>query len=237
MKNFFKIGLLQLTLLSSTASDAQIDSTIASVVFPTLETFIDSALAHSPTLKAQKLFVLQKQEAIQIEKKLILRAVTLNSQYSVGNNSAVVNNQLLGNPYNTGTFTNFYSGGVFLNLSIFQVAARKNQIQTAEIAYQIEEEKLIELERQLKLTVSKLYSNCLVAQGVYELRLDALSISDINYTYAEAAFEDNTLKLQEYTDAVEVNVKLKVAAEQARQEYIEAILTLEQITGIKIKRQ
>ena len=216
-------------------SAAQVDSAKATVVFPSLETFIDSAMAHSPALKAQKLFVLQKKEAIQIEKKLILRAFTVNSQYSVGNNSAVVNNQLLGNPYNTGTFTNFYSGGVFLNMSIFQVAARKNQIQTAEIAYQIEQENLVELERQIKLTVSKLYSSCLVAQRVYQLRLDALSVSDINYTYAEAAFEDNTMKLQEYTDAVEVNVKLKVAAEISRQEYIEALLSLEQISGIKIE--
>ena len=51
-----------------------------------------------------------------------------------------------------------------------------------------------------------------------------------------SVYANNTLKVQEYSDIVEVNVKLKVAYEQSYTEYLQAMIQLEEITGTNIRK-
>ena len=205
------------------------------LTLPPLSDVIDSALVKSFDLKAQNIIIEQKKEITSIEKKKILRALTFNSQYSRGNNVALINNQLANQPYSTRAVTDFYSGGIFLNISIFQFAARKNNINNAKLQIEIEKNNWETLKRNLKLKITNLYLECELKAKIVQLRRDALSSSNINYSYAEKSFSENTLNIQTFTDVTEVNVKMKIAFEQAFSDYIKSIINLEEYSGIKIR--
>ena len=205
------------------------------IKLPPLSEVIDSALVKSFDLKAQSIIIEQKKEITSIEKKKILRALTFNSQYSRGNNVAFINNQLANQPYSTRAVTDFYSGGIFLNISVFQFAARKNTINNARLQIEIEKNNWETLKRNLTLKITNLYLDCELKAKIVQLRRDALSSSNINYSYAEKSFSANTLNIQTFTDVTEVNVKIKIAFEQAFSDYIKSIINLEEYSGIKIR--
>ena len=205
------------------------------IVLPSLFELVDSAIFHSPVVKAQLIFINQKLVKKSIEKKLILRALTINSQYSRGNNNANINSQLLGSPYSSATTTDFYSGGVFLNISLYQFLARKDIISYAKMTYEIELERLEEIKRGIRLQVSQLYTDCLLKEKILKIRQDALSVSDMNYRYGEQAYSSNAIKIQEYTDIIEVYAKLKIAYEQSFTGYVQSIILLEEISGVKFR--
>ena len=205
------------------------------IVLPPLSAVLDSALLNSPILKAQEILIRQKRVLTTLEKKMVMRALTLNSQYSRGNNSAFVDNQLYGVPYTTSTATNFYSGGFFLNLSLFQVAARKESIQNARMTYEIESINMDLLQRNVRIELTNIYTDCVLKAKILKMRREALSVSNINFHYAEKAFNDNEVDIQVYADVVEVNIKMKVAYEQALTEYCQSIVLLEETAGIKLE--
>lgn len=237
-----KIFLI-LSFVFAITLNAQIDSELEldkddvfNEILP-MSNLVDSAIKNSPLVNAQLIFISQKMVLVSSQKKMILRALTFNSQYSIGNNSASVNNQLLGLPYNTATATNFYSGGVFLNLSMYQIFARKTNINEAKMAHMIELENLEQIKQQIRLKVAMLYTNFMMKEKILKMRQDALSVSNMQYKYAEQAFVSNAIKVQEYSDIVEVNVKLKVAYEQAYTEYLQIMIELEEVTGTKIMQK
>lgn len=205
------------------------------IVLPPLSDVVDSALKNDYIIEAQKIRIQQKRELTSIEKKKIFRALTLNSQYSYGNNSALVDNQRATQPYLTATATNFYSGGVFINVSVFQFIARKNNIENARLQIEIEKINLELTKRNITVEITNLYLECALKAKLVKLRRDALSVSNMNFSYAEQSYAENSMKIQTYTDVAEVNVKMKVGYEQAFSDYIKSIVKLEQYAGIKIR--
>lgn len=226
-----------ISLISNGQQKVSIDSRAERklISLPPLASVIDSALINSFNLQSQNLIIEQKKEITSIEKKKILRALTFNSQYSRGNNVAFINNQLANQPYSTKAVTDFYSGGIFLNISIFQFAARKNNINNAKLQIEIEKNNWETLKRNLRLKITNLYLECELKAKIVQLRRDALSSSNINYSYAEKSFSANTINIQTFTDVTEVNVKMKIAFEQAFSDYIKSIINLEEYSGIKIR--
>lgn len=205
------------------------------LTLPPLVDLVDSALENTFLINAQQKRIQQKKELTSIEKKKIFRALTLNTQYSYGNNSAVVDNQRANQPYLTATATNFYSGGLFINVSLYQFIARKNNIENARLQIEIEKDNLEIMKRNIRVEITNLYLDCSLKAKVVKLRRNALSVSNMNFEYAEQSFAENTMKIQTYTDIAEVNVKMKVAYEQAFSDYIKSIVTLEEYSGTKIR--
>ena len=205
------------------------------MILPPLSDVIDSAMIKSFEIRAQKVIIQQKKEITSIEKKKILRALTFNSQYSRGNNVAAIDNQLVNQPYYTKAVTDFYSGGIFLNISIFQVAARKNNIDNAKLQIEVEKNNLEIFKRNLKIKISNLYLDCELKYKIMKMRREALSISNMNFSYIENSFANNSTKMSIYSDVAEVNIKLKVAYEQSYTDYLKSIIILEEISGLKLQ--
>jgi outer membrane protein TolC len=232
------IVVILMTIGSSTYAqrDSATTATTSNLLtLPPLIHVVDSALQNASIIDAQKKRIQQKKELTSIERKKIFRALTINSQYSYGNNSALIDNQRATQPYLTATATNFYSGGLFINVSIYQIIARKNNIENARLQIEIEKDNLEIIKRNIRVEITNLYLDCSLKAKVVHLRRNALSISNMNYEFAEQSFAENTIKIQTYTDVAEVNVKMKVAFEQAFSDYIRSIITLEEYSGIKIR--
>lgn len=207
------------------------------IVLPTIDEVLDSAYKNAFEIKAQEIIIEQKREITSIEKKKIFRALTLNSQYSRGNNNAAIDNRLIAaQQYRTSAVTNFYSAGIFLNVSLFQFIGRKNNIQNAKMQERVEKTRLKMLKRNLTIDIKNLYIDCQYKATVLKMRREALSVSNMNFTYIENSFSENAVKMQLYADAAEINIKLKVVYEQALTEYIKSIIVLEEISGIKLRK-
>jgi outer membrane protein len=243
---FHKIAITALTfffIVFSSTSLSALDSLSTlniqsnKIILPPLSDLIDSAMIKSFEIRAQKTRIQQKKELTSIEKKKILRALTFNSQYSRGNNVAAIDNQLNNQPYYTKAVTDFYSGGIFLNVSIFQFAARKNNIENAKLQISIEQNNLEIVKRNLKIEISNIYMDIELKYKIMNMRAEALSVSNMNLSYIEKSFTNNLIKMATYSDVVEVNIKLKVAYEQSYTDYIKSVILLEEISGIKLHQK
>lgn len=221
--------------LSFANGQTSADSVFSQLEFeiPPLDQAIAYAIENSPQIKHQRLIIEQKQLKISLDKKLILRAFTLNSQYSYGNNSAIVNNQLATAPYTSATATNFYSAGLFLNISAFQVSARKKIVETAKLNLKIEEDQLEYIIQDITRQVKELYVDLKVCKEILILRNEAMSVAKLGLDFAEKDFKNHTSGVETYSDAYEAYIKLKIAKEQSYGAYLSKLYDFEKLIGSK----
>lgn len=242
MRYFVSLVLAALCFTTTDAQELSMDSLFTGPAsfqykLPPLADLVDSAIINSPQLSSQRMRISHQNEIITLEKKKIMKAVTFNSQYSIGNTVASISYQGAGFPATTATATSFYSAGVYLNLTLFQVAARKNLIRAAKKEQDVQRNNFELMKRNVRLEVSNLYMTCRLKSNVLEMRREALSVSSMHLTYTKEKFAQNSLKMRSYADITANDVKIKVAYEQAFADYIAAIIQLEEMTGVNLRKK
>lgn len=219
---------------------AQIDSTQSlfstadslDLTLPSMQDAIEMALQHSQLLHNQKLVIEQTKVKYSIDKKLIQRALTFNSQYSVGNNQAVINNQLLnGVPYTAATATNFYSAGIFLNISAFQITARKKQLEMSRMDIALAEDLLNQFRTRIKLEVKQKYTELIKQKNILKLRMEAVSSAKLAKEFTERDFKSGDKPMAALSNANEAYTKLSIALEQSYAAYVSALYDFETLIG------
>lgn len=202
------------------------------LTLPSLEESIEMALHHSQLLHNQELVIEQTKVKYDIDKKLIQRALTFNSQYSVGNNQAVINNQLIGaTPYNASTATNFYSAGIFLNISAFQITARKKQLEMSRMDIALAEDRLNQFKTRIKLEVKQKYTELIKQKNILKLRMEAVSSAKLAKEFTERDFKAGDKPMAALSNANEAYTKLSIALEQSYAAYISALYDFETLIG------
>lgn len=230
------VVLLQLTV----GAFAQVDSTQSlfdkadslDLTLPSMQTAIDMALQNSLLIRNQELVIEQTKVKYDIDKKLIQRALTFNSQYSIGNNQAVINNQLQnGVPYTSGTVTNFYSAGIFLNISAFQITARKKQLEMSKLNIALAEDLLNQFRTRVKLEVKLKYTELIKQKNILKLRMDAVSSAILAKEFTERDFKAGDKPMAALSNANEAYTKLSIALEQSYAAYVSALYDFETLIG------
>jgi len=212
---------------------AQIDTGHIAIKLPPLNTLLDTAYKTSPLLKVQEQLLNKKKILTSIEKKSWLKAVSITGNYSRGTNNAQIDGNLI--PTYTTTVTNLYGAGFSLNLSLATILNRKKVISVSKINYEMEKYLFEDKKRELRKLIVELYSAVLLSQKVLEIISDGLTISDMNYSYAEIEYKNNTMSLADFSKVHAESLRTKVYYEEAKREYLLSIVTLEETVGIKIR--
>jgi len=240
MKTRFLHIMLAVFLQLTGVVYAQIDSTKSlfdtadslDLTLPSLEESIEMALAHSLLIHNQELVIEQSKVKFDVDKKLIQRALTFNSQYSIGNNQAVINNQLLsGVPYTAATATNFYSAGIFLNISAFQITARKKQLELSKLDIALAEDLLNQFQTRIKLEVKQKYTELIKQKNILKLRMDAVSSARLAKEFTERDFQSGDKPMSALSNANEAYTKLSIALEQSYAAYVSALYEFQTLIG------
>lgn len=198
---------------------------------PSLNSAIEMALIKSPLIHNQKLVIERTKIKYGIDKKLIQRVLTFNSQYSYGNNSAVVNNQLMNVPYTSATASNFYSAGVFLNVSLFQLTARKKQLEMSRLAITIQEDQLLQIKTIIIQEVKQQYIELIKQRNILNLRIQAVASAKLAKEFVEIDFQSGTKSMEALSNANEAYTKLSIAREQSYAAYISTLYEFQTLIG------
>lgn len=230
------VVLLQLTSKVIAQSDSlkSVFKTVDSLdlSLPSLNNAIEMALEKSQLINNQELVIEQTEVKYDIDKKLIQRALTFNSQYSIGNNQAVINNQLMGTtPYTSATATNFYSAGIFLNISAFQITARKKQLEMSRLDIMLAEDRLEQFKTRIKLEVKQKYTELIKHKNILKLRMEAVSSARLAKEFTERDFMSGDKPMAALSNANEAYTKLSIAFEQSYAAYITALYDFETLIG------
>jgi outer membrane protein TolC len=220
-------------MFNSFFSIAQTESDSSLIKLPPLKNLIDSAYINSPVILSQKVVIEQRNLETDIEKKLWLKLISVNSNYSRGTNNAQVEGTLT--PTFSTTVTNWYGAGASIKIPLSFIANRKKQISITKLRKSVEENKLYELKRNLKILIIDLYMDALLKGKIMSLKNEAIVMANLNYKYAEISYKNNTLEMEMYTKAFEANVNAKINFEIAKTNYIIALSLLEENVGIKLK--
>jgi outer membrane protein TolC len=226
----FLIGIF---LLNSLFCLAQEDSSLTMLNLPPLNLLLDSAYIHSPVILSQKVVIEQRNLETDIEKNSLLKLISVNSNYSRGTINAQVEGSLT--PTFSSTVTNWYGAGAAVKIPISTLVNRKKQISITKLRKSIEENKLTELKKNLKILIISLYMDVLLKEKIMYLKNESIAMANLNYKYAEISYKNNTLEIEMYTKAFDANVNAKINFEIAKTNYIIALSLLEENVGIKLK--
>jgi outer membrane protein TolC len=219
--------------LSNAICIAQVDSSFSSLRLPNLSTLIDSAYNNSPLLQSQELKLSQKEILTKIEKKMWMKSLSFNSNYSRGTNNSQIDGIVI--PTYTQTSSNWYNTGLSLNISLSTILNRKNVISISKINYTIEENKLEEAKRSLRKIILELYTLVLMNEKILKIRNNAVIISRMNFSYAELEYKNNSISLADYSRIHEGNIKSNILYEESKRDYLLSISILEETVGIKLR--
>lgn len=236
------IVLASILLLNGKYSFAQLDSNDSvfsyestnDLILPSLDSAIQMAIRNNLLLRSQELVIEQRKTKYEVDKKLIQRALTFNSQYSYGNNSAVINNQLMnGVPYTAATASNFYSAGIFLNISAFQITARKKQLRLSQLDIELATEQFKQIQIRITQEVKQRYIELIKQRNIFQLRLEAVSSAKLAKEFAERDFQSGSKAMEALSNANEAFIKLSIAKEQSYAAYLMALYEFETLIGKK----
>ncbi len=211
---------------------AQTETDTNSVNLPILSILIDSAYQHSPMLKSQELLVQQKKIMTSIEKKSWMNALSFNSNYSQGTNNAQTEGVVI--PSYTKTSSAWYNAGLSFNISLSTLLNRKNSISISKINYEIEQNNLEEGKAILRKLLLELYTNVLLNEKKLRIRNEAVIIANLNFSYAEIEYKNNSITLAEFTKIHESTIKSNIYYEESKRDYQLSIAVLEELVGIKL---
>ena len=225
--------LLGLLLMSSAVCVAQTDTAATPIKLPPLATLIDSAYNNSPLLQSQELLVYQKKILTNIQKKSWLNSLSFNSSYSRGTNNAQTEGIVI--PTYTKTSSDWYNTGLSFNISLSTILNRKNVISISKINYEIEKNNLEEGKKALRKLILNLYTDVLLNEKILKIRNDAVTISNMNFSYAEIEYKNNSITLADFTRIHEANIKSNIFYEESKRDYWVSIAVLEETAGIKLR--
>ncbi len=226
------IFLLSILIMAYSPSFSQTDTEIDAINLPALENLLDSAYQNSPLLKSQELLVQQKKIMTSIEKKSWMNALSFNSNYSQGTNNAQTEGVVI--PSYTKTSSAWYNAGLSFNISLSTLLNRKNSISISKINQEIEQNNLEEGKSILKKLLFDLYTKVILDEKKLKIRNQAAVFSNLNFSYAEIEYKNNTITLAEFTKIHESKIKSNINYEEAKRNFKLSIVALEELVGIKL---
>jgi len=203
---------------------------------PILQVLIDSAVTNNPYVKFrdQQIIVNEcKHRAKKVEWTRNL-GVQVNVGYGnfynyTTNSTGTIDPQ----PFATSRNETKYNGALYLNMPLYTVVDRKNQLKLAqaeiEQANNMAEEQRLET-RQL---VIRQYNDLILSQRIMRIKAKYMETARINMQMVEKEFSNGVVSVTELTRITEIVSRSEADYESARTDFLTAYLILEELTGMK----
>jgi outer membrane protein TolC len=205
---------------------------------PPLNVLIEAAKEHSPLLKQYNAEIAIREMKNKSLKRNWSKYISIGTsvQYGTYDNYAL-------NSYSDGLNTlgaittgqqSRYSIGVFVNLPIYSIYNRNNEINIGQKELgqvRFEKEQMTE---QLVNQVVEQYSNVLLARKILILRNDNLNSINLQLAMSEKKFKSGQIKLSELVVIQGIQTKAKIDLEKEKNNLYKSLSLLEQTCGIKL---
>jgi len=209
---------------STDTLSVKVDLKLKKDILP-LAVLIDSAIINSPTLKQYDELVTSSEFDYEAFKKSWAKemSISFESKYGEYGSSFALDDLSLG-----------YGGIVRVNVPLSLFVGRKSEIQAKYHAVQAMEYKRLEIVQMVKMEVINRYQTLIMSESALELRNEALVNARLNFDYAQLQFDSGEIGIEAYVKISDYKMNCELNFTQAKVDYWSAILTLEQIVGVKV---
>jgi outer membrane protein TolC len=120
-------------------------------------------------------------------------------------------------------------------LPLIDILNRKEQIEIAKLEMEKNIDNLRYVEDNIRLEVIQRYSAIQLNSKILFHREEALSICKMQLSYADLEYNNNSIEIADFSRVHDSFVKAIVAYEEARSNYLNSIMILEEITGVNLR--
>jgi outer membrane protein TolC len=243
--NMVKIASSQLLILliiyswnslSQPIQLAQINDDLSKLL-PPLESLIDSALAHDPSVKFRDLQIVVNRSKLKADKSYWMRNLGIQGDVRYGTFNIFSTNTAEGqNPDNIATQENQFNYGVgaFIKFPLIDLLNRKNQISwaTAEIE---QARSMVEVQKkEIRQLVITRYNELILKHNLLKIKAKYLALIKTNTLMTEQEFQNGIVDISEYSRITGISTNAESDFETARVEFLTAYMMLEEIIGFKL---
>ena len=243
MKIIYSLSLLLIILIgNSLATSAQTSNAFdpmkddISDKLPVLQVLIDSAIINNPYVKFRDQQIIINECKLRAKKVEWTRNLGVQVNVGYGNFYNYSTNSAGGvdpPPFATNRIETKYNGTLYLNMPLYTLADRRNQLKLAqteiEQANSMAEEQRLET-RQL---VIRQYNDVILSQRILRIKAKYMETARINMQMVEKEFSNGVVSVTELTRITEIVSRSESDYENARTDFLTAYLILEELTGIK----
>ena len=243
--NMVKIAGLQMLILltiyswnslSQPIQLAQINDDLSKLL-PPLESLIDSALVHDPSVKFRDLQIVVNRSKLKADKSYWMRNLGIQGDVRYGTFNIFSTNTAEGqNPDNIATQENQFNYGVgaFIKFPLIDLLNRKNQISwaTAEIE---QARSMVEVQKkEIRQLVITRYNELILKHNLLKIKAKYLALIKTNTLMTEQEFQNGIVDISEYSRITGISTNAESDFETARVEFLTAYMMLEEIIGFKL---
>lgn len=203
---------------------------------PPLHVLIDSAVKNNSSVQFRELQVIVNESKLRASRKEWTRSVGVQTDVRYGTFDNFSTNQTVGQT--PGTFattrTEFKWGyAAYLNLPIFNVINRKNQIHLAYAELE-QAESMVEMQKdELRQMVIRQYNELILQQRLLKIKSKLVETSKINMMMSEKEFMNGIIPISEYARISEIVSRAESDFEVVRIDFLTAYMILEEIVKVK----
>lgn len=201
-----------------------------------LHVLIDSALVNSPLMQSQNIQIDISKRKLRIAKKQWLKTFALSSSYSYGrgNNLNLTDGSAVSNLLTTTTQANYNVAATFY-MPLTTIFNRKENIELDRLKLNLEKNKKIELENEIRKAIIVEYNNLKFKIKEMNIALSTMESNEVAVELAKTYMDKGAIAINSYTEAVDKRNGTIVAFEKAKMEVTVAYLLLQEITGTQIE--
>jgi outer membrane protein TolC len=203
---------------------------------PPLHVLIDSAVKNNSSIQFRELQVIVNQSKLRASRKEWTRSVGVQSDIRYGTFDNFSTNQSVGQTPATfaTTRTEFKWGyAAYVNLPIFNLINRKNQIHLAHAELE-QAESMVEVNKdELRQMVIRQYNELILQQRLLKIKSKLVETSKINMMMSEKEFMNGIIPISEYARISEIVSRAESDFEVVRIDFLTAYMILEEIVKVK----
>ncbi|WP_229311781.1 TolC family protein [Larkinella rosea] len=194
----------------------------------------DLAVAHSPLIKLENETAVSLEAAYRVSKLQVLQNANGFVNYSMGNQAIFSSNTYTSDLL--GQIANGYRAGVNVNLSLFDVFGRRQQLRLNRANYQAAIHKKESVAMELKRDLITVYQDMLTAQRVLMVRIQDEQSALTAFRVAEAEMQQGKIEPRALSSANNSYAQVKSITESAKGELMKNIYYLEAMVGVPLQR-
>jgi len=236
LQMFILLTIYSWNSLSQPIQLAQINDDLSKLL-PPLESLIDSALVHDPSVKFRDLQIVVNRSKLKADKSYWMRNLGIQGDVRYGTFNIFSTNTAEGqNPDNIATQENQFNYGVgaFIKFPLIDLLNRKNQISwaTAEIE---QARSMVDVQKkEIRQLVITRYNELILKHNLLKIKAKYLALIKTNTLMTEQEFQNGIVDISEYSRITGISTNAESDFETARVEFLTAYMMLEEIIGFKL---
>jgi len=204
---------------------------------PSLETLIDSAVAHDPYVSFRFKQIYINSCKLHSDQKQWMRDIGFQADYRYGTFDNFSTNTSEGQSptsFSTTRSESKYGLGAYIKFPLFDIVNRTNQVNLAKGEINQASDMYEMQVGEVRQKVIRQYNDLIVRQKIFQIKTKYLETARMNGLMAEKEFLNGIINVSEYARLASINSQAEADYESAKMDFKTSYMILEEIVRMKL---